>query len=564
MPLFRPAPIALAAMLCMLPAASARASPTCEGLAEAPPVADSEALRWADTIWRSVAATEHRVGGQATPPSIHWVGGAEGVTSGAWYCPDTDTVHVTAALVEYAWSGRRIDGASLLGFVLAHELAHRRFEPRSARSMANDGACDAVPTVEVRADERAAFLLALTPDPTAGRALSPFQLDRRDTLAAFLANELGWPAGCQALAARVEAVHSGITRMRELGRAYDTAIALALIDAAPQRLPELLAAIDTSVNGGAPAWSAVPELKLARALLHLARAQRAGWCPDELARSPLSPSPCSLRCLPIAPGHALLAPRDASGDRSAPGLDRDLELAAVRRLLDEATRLGAPPEQTLGLAVCEGFVAGDAGRRDEALTRLARAVAAAPSLAAMVRATTELAQVSRLQSFLLEAPSPIGSQPWLDGLRDLRDGWGPATDLNALVATWLGETSPTPIAELAPSRDAPRLEAWVRAEPCVPAQAIDLAGGWRLATSPTCAEIGTRGERVARLVEAVPTALSRSPSDWTRYCTLEVRGTDDGGRAAFVARCPAWDGPGSGWLLIGDGERWRRVVRFSP
>lgn len=556
--------IALTAMLAVSSAVAARPMTKCDELNAAPPTKDGEALAWADAIWRSVEATERRLSGLADSPEIHWVGGAEGTTSGAWFCPDTDSVHVTQALVDYAWTGRRVDGASLLGFVLAHELAHRRFESRNARSLANEASCDAMPAAEVHADERAAFLLALAPDPATGRAFSPFQLDRRDTLAAFFASELGWPVGCHALAARVEAVHAAVTRMRDLGRAYDTAIALALLDAAPRRLPELLAAIDVAVNVDTLGWSAVPELKLARALLHLSRAQRAGWCPDELARSTLVPSPCSLRCMPIAPGHALLAPRDAQGERSAPGLDREIELATVRRLIGEATRLGARPEQALGLAVCEGFVARDAGRRDGALARLVRALRP-PSTPAQGTAVRALAQVVRLQTFLLEEPAPVGSQLWLDALREIREDWGPPTHIDALVAPWLGEVASGPRPAPEPSSDAPRLEAWVRAEPCAATHTIDLPDGMRLATGPSCAEITAFGARVARLVEVTPTALSRTPSDWTRYCSLEMRGTDDAGATAFMARCPAWDGPAGAWLLVGgDGESWRRIVRSTP
>lgn len=564
MPSLGPIRITLAAMLCLATAAIARPRATCETLAAAPPVADGEGLAWAATIWRAVDATDRRLSAQATSPTIHWVGGPAGASSGAWYCPDNDTIHITAALLEYAWAGRRVDGGSLLAFVLAHELAHRRFEPRSPRSMVDDAACEAIPWAEVRADERAAFLMALSPDPATGRAFSPFQLDRRGTLVDFFASELGWPTGCRALAARVEAVHGAVARMRELGRAYDTAIALALIDAAPPRLPELLAAIDAAVNGAANGWNAVPELKLARALLHLSRAQRAGWCTDELLRSPLLPSPCSLQCQPIAPGHALLSPRDAYGDRATPGVDRELELTAVRRLLDDATRLGARPEQMLGLAVCEGFVARDAGRRDGALARLGKALRTAVPPPGMVPAFQELAQVARLQTFLLEEPSPPGSQIWLDALRELRDDWGPPTGVDPMVATWLGEISSRSPTAPEPFREAPRLDAWVHAEPCAPLQGVDLADGWRLATSPSCAEVTMSGRRLVRLVEAAPTALSRSPSDWTRYCTLEPRGTDDAGATSFMARCPAWDGPASGWLLVVQDGAARRIVRYTP
>jgi len=546
-------------------ASPASARPSCDALAASPRSESSEPITWAGALWLSVAGTEQRLSGQSHRPTIAWVATPQ---SGAWYCAAADTVYVASALVDYAWQGRAVDGASLLGFVLAHELAHRRFDPAPSAADApgfSTRCDDSALRVETRADRRAAFLLALSPDPTSKRSLSPFVLARRDTLTALLEAELGWTDACPALHQRALAVVDSVTRMSRLARLYEIAIAMVFIGTTSDAVPTLLAAIDAAANPGTreDPWAAVAELKLTRALAHLDRAARVGWCPDALLRAPLDPSPCPLRCLPVAPAHALLSPLDRLGERAPTLIDRAAELSQVRRLLDEARNLGARPEQVAGIEVCEAFVARDPARAEDAARRLGAALG--PGDANARKHIDALRSLIDLQSFLLEETSPIGTASWRAALADRRsDHRWPTGHANDLALAWL-DLAPRPTPTIAPLRadPAPRLEAWVRADPCGALETIDLAGGWTLAASPRCARLQRVDERPWELVEVVPTGLSAALSAWERHCSLEPRGTNDAGADVFLARCAAWDGPGAGWLLFAQGQRLERGVRFS-
>ena len=65
------------------------------------------------------------------------------------------------------------------------------------------------------------------------------------------------------------------------------------------------------------------------------------------------------------------------------------------------------------------------------------------------------------------------------------------------------------------------------------------------------------------LHEVTPTALSEDRVAWSRYCRLDERGWSDGGERIQLASCPAWDGPGSGFLLYAVGGRVARAVRIA-
>ncbi|MCC6621694.1 MAG: hypothetical protein IT385_10595 [Deltaproteobacteria bacterium] len=548
---------------------AASADPSCAELAEAPRAATSASSAWAAEIWRSVRATDERLSGLGPGPAIVWVRSAR---SGAWYCASDDTVYVADALVDYAWRGRSVDGGSLIGFVLAHELAHRHFDRRGARAGATGpGACsDEQLAVEARADRRAAFVIALARDPDdEERRLSPFALAQRDSIGAWIEAELGWAAGCPARERRARALLDGVSEMTRLARLYEVALALVFVGAHgpdDDAVTTLLALVDAAASppDDAGRWAAIPELKLARALAHLDRAARAGWCPESLRAAPLAPSPCELRCIPVAPAHALLSPVDRLGERGRAPIDRNAELAAVRRLSAEARDLGALPEQVLGVELCEAFESRAITRTSEALDRLDAALAAFGQTAR--RALAELRAASDLQSFLVAEPAPVGSAPWRDALAELRADrrWPASSQAEALAASWLGEASAaSPAPSPLPVDLAPRLDAWVRAATCGALATTRLAGGWRVSTGAACAEIDGPSGAARRLVEFTPTGLSASVSDWERHCTLEPRGHDDAGAVVVLARCPAWDGPGAGWLLSTREGRCLRGVRFS-
>jgi len=561
--------LSLAALVVV--AGTARAAdtdPSCAELARVPRAAPSASIVWAQAVWRSVQAADERVSGLLPAPAIAWVAGAR---SGAWYCAASDVVYVTDALVDYAWRGRSVDGGSLLGFVLAHELGHRYFDRRDAGvGIAGDAPCsDAQLVIEARADRRAAFVIALAQDPDGDRRLSPFTLAQRDSIGALITSELGWTAECPARERRASALAESVAEMTRLARLYEVALALAFVGT-PGSDDDAAVSLLALVDGGANPpdherrWAALPELKLARALAHLDRAARAGWCPDALRAAPLDPSPCALRCLPLAPAHALLSPVDRHGERGPVGVDRALELAAVRRLLAEARSLGALPEQLIGVEVCEAFEARAITRAGEAAGHLTASLALVD--AGGRQALAGLRAAVDLQTFLVAEAAPVGTAPWRDALAELRadQGWPADSQAGALAAAWLGEGAVSaPATGLVPADLAPRLDAWARASACGPLETTRLAGGWRVSTSATCADIEGPGGAARRLVAFTPTGLSASVSDWERHCAVEPRGHDDAGSVVMVARCPAWDGPGAGWLLVTRGGRCLRGVRYS-
>ena len=305
---------------------------TCAKLAAAPRV-DSEAARWAQAIWSAVTEAEP----DAAPPSLAII---EHPEPGAWLCPPSDKVYLSIRMAGYTFLGRHTDGADLLGFVFAHELAHRRFDPGEHHFT---GRCpDTDPTLEALADHRATLLLARATNPFTGRGFSPFQLARRDTLASFFAAELGWAPDCPALSARVDAAHAAVLRLGELSTAYRAAL---IVSAAGHELgPELLSAL-SALSPRHGTWDAIPELALIEAAVHLAHASPRGPCPATLPR------------------WSRVAPLDLHGGRA--GLSAATSLSRAADALDRARAQRLPESDRLGLELCHALLA---SRPTQALT----------------------------------------------------------------------------------------------------------------------------------------------------------------------------------------------------
>ncbi|MCB9735857.1 MAG: hypothetical protein H6745_24995 [Deltaproteobacteria bacterium] len=516
--------LALVALAATTPAVARAAAPTCSALADAPTLEEGEVRSWAEAIARAVADAEARVD-LRSPARVEL---RRFDVAGAWFCVQGDVVYVSEPLVRWAWLGREVDGRDLLGFVVAHELAHRRFDAADA-PLAGDACPAQDPEREIRADRRATFLLATARDPgRGGRGFSPFNLARHDAIAAFFENELGWAPGCDALTRRVAAVDEALARIGTLGGLYDVALALALAGRDDDSVDAALGAIAAYLSGAT--WDALPELDVVRALVHLERATRAGWCGPALARSSLSPSPCTLPCEPAVPRYPALAPRDVVGVRAGRAVDRGKELATARRLIASAVVRGVDPRPLRGIEACAAYVEGDPAR-------------------ALAFATPSQAPLFALQRFVLDEPSPVASPAWLDAADALRPDLAADPTVAEAVASWLG-AGPPPEDEAAGPVVAPSLDAWARLPACDDGEPEALGAGWTLTRAPGCATLRARGVVRAQVSAATPTGLASELPAWRARCTLALRGRDEAGDRVWAAVCPAWDGRRESWLLV--------------
>ncbi len=353
---------------------------------------DNEAAIWSSQIWDTIVVAATTIDLRPDKPSLKII---RHDAPSAWYCRQRDTVYVASRLVEYSFGGRGADGADFLGFVLAHELAHRRFDGGAQHKLA--GACpDGDAPIEAAADRRATFLLAIAKHPTTGRGFSPFELARRDSRAAFFEAELGWDAACPMLATRVAATRSAVDRMATYAVLYDVTLTLAA--AGDEAAVAVAAALRDGIGGDG--WDAVPELGLVRAALHLAQANASGWCPPGMANSGADPDPCTLPCAVALPRFPRLAPVDVRGTRGEQAR-RDALLAA-RRELDQAARGGLDKGALAGAEACHAYLSRD----PNGALRWARLQA--PSVA--VEANRRLFE---LQRALLEETAPVLSDEWL-------------------------------------------------------------------------------------------------------------------------------------------------------
>lgn len=365
---------------------------------------------WAVSIWsallsayRGLGPLDAARGSSERGPTLAFV---ERVKAGAWYCPESDIVYVSVSLVDYAYRGRGADGADFLGFVLAHELAHRRFD-RGAREFgvgcsAND------PLTEARADRRAVFLLATARNPWTGRGFSPFELARRDSLAAFYEAELEWESTCPAVSRRLDAARVAIDRVGELAQTWDVALILAAAGRAGDEVAlSLMEGLGDAA--GADGWDAVPELKLLRAKLHLDRVAAVGWCPAGWPRMGLDPDPCTLGCQVLAPAYPRLGTFDLAGLRGE-SVDVPRELEAARVEIEAAKKAGLEPAVVAGVEVCHAYWSRAPSRGLTLLKHLEAWLGRAPpAVQAVVRANRV---ALKLQLAIVEEPAPMMSDEW--------------------------------------------------------------------------------------------------------------------------------------------------------
>ena len=307
------------------------AGPSCAELARAARAGSHDAaVAWALPVARAVVDAARRIEPGTGAPTLDVV--ALGPVTGAWYCRGRDAVYVTEALARYAHLGRASDGADFLAFVVAHELAHRRFDAAGegeARAFEALGAAAAAR--EAAADGRAAFLAALARNPWSGRGFSPWRLERDGTLEQYLLDEVGVRPGSAEGTRRVVALREALGRMGELAELYELALGLACAPLAGARgasdardvAGRLLARLDRALNP-AEGWAKVPELALVRALLHAERAARARGLGCEVAYA----------------REAALSPFDALGARGGEAVDVGAELGLARGALEDARRRG--------------------------------------------------------------------------------------------------------------------------------------------------------------------------------------------------------------------------------
>lgn len=510
-------PAWLVALTVVLATQGALASP-CEAPSASPEPAQAA---FGGAVVGSVLAAHARL--EAGPrPAVVWVGAGHG--EGAWYCPGRDVIAVSLSLLDYAWRGRATDGADLLAFVIAHELAHRRFDPpASAARFAGSSACptDEVAAAEARADERASFLLALAHNPFTARAFSPFALERRGSVESLLVHEHGWSPACQATRQRAAALARAADRMAELGAMYEAATLLAFApDAGPGDGRAIaLALLDHMARSSDGPWAPLPELDLLRAVVHLDRAQSArSWCPPDLAQAGLTPDPCAWTCAVPFPAHAALSPFDNAGRRASSSIVGAAELARARALLASARARGLHPAQVDGVEVCLSF-AEAAPERGLALLR--RADPREPRVA-------EALSLLKRQRALLSASAPLHTEAWYDEL-------GLA-----------GPPDPPPPTE-PPALPDP--------SPCEPTHSVALPG-WHLSIGRGC--LTADGPLTRLLVRDAPAGGPLAP--WLTHCALTRAGFSDDGARVQGARCP---GDSATWLIQSKGARVSRLSRVD-
>lgn len=534
------------ALFCLLLMAPlARATPTCERLAQTSLAPDGETTRWVATLWESLIAAQARLDSPTPRPSLKLLAGP-GLEAGAWFCQSESTVYVSMALVDYAWAGRGSDGSELLAFALAHELAHARFD-RTDRQLV--GRCpDQDTALEARADRRAAFLVALARGPE-GRRLDPAILIRRDALRALFTSELGWPSDCPALRSRLAAVEVALARMSELAEVFDIAVRLSIVGSEPAT--RLLAAIQEvagRTNAADGGWDALPELGLLRATVHMKRAAISGWCPPSLRDQRLDPDPCTLACPMIVPGRSRLAP-DLQGDRRRETIDAATERLIARLMLDLARLQGVPETELSGLEACHAYLCAEPERAMLALRSLGP-----PSNARVRAAVRDMESLFSLQRALLkDPPTATPTTTWLERMAVLRERL-PANG-NIAVHTldrWLQKAGP--------SRSAPSLLPRLELQPCIDASKARPAtfGEVVLRRAKGCALIETpRGGLAMR--DTTPQATLPPLMNWSAVCRLDGSSVTQEGLELLGASCEG----DTRWVLELEGGAVKRATSIE-
>jgi len=338
---------------------------TCDTLAataaDAPP--DPTGAAWVEGIWSTLVPIAVHLDPDFPPTRLAVLGasatrpGGDALESGAWTCQSSGVVYVSDALVRYTRE-RAAEGEDFMAFVLAHELAHRRFD-RGDAALGED--CpDADSTIEQLADHRATFLVAQARRPRGsagvGGRYAPFRLGGDAGLRAFFRGELGWTEGCPALAERVGAVTRALASFETYQALHEVTTSLVAVGR-PEMTIELLRALVARIGEvGDRESAAVPELHVLLAVAHLDRAQRESFWPRS------GPSLGQLPCLPVLPTRSALSAFDERGPRGPSSIERFVvrdELAEAGAALDEAIAGGVDPAALEGLRMCIALVGGD-------------------------------------------------------------------------------------------------------------------------------------------------------------------------------------------------------------
>ena len=505
----------------------ARATPTCDALEALAPASPDQARTWVTGIWEGLVAALASLDGGAVLPTLRLVGSAD-LAAGAWFCQRSSTVYVSSALVDYAWSGRGSDGAELMAFALAHELAHARFDTGDRQL---GGRCpDQDAALEARADRRAAFLVALASDP-GGRRFRPATLVRRDALKALFTAELGWAADCPALSARLAAVEVALAKMDDLARVFE--VALVLSAAGSGATTTVLAALHEVVRGRDPldgGWDALPELAVLRATHHLKRAASVGWCQPAITNAGLVPDPCMLPCPIIVPGRSRLSPdlpgeRRRTGRDGPDGVDAPMELLVARLMLDMARLQGVQAADLAGAEACHAYLSGDPMRGLRALEGLR------PLDGARVRAAVrDLRSLFAVQQVLVsQTPRSEGWRRELVAL-ERRLGWDGSPAVAALKS-WIGGNAVA--VPYALSFVTPELAACQQVASTRPI----VVGELEVRTANGCTEVRT-ARQVVVMRSALRAASVPAMGDWSAACRLAAPTVTHDGRSLVGARCP--------------------------
>jgi len=547
-----PTTFLVAALACLLAPQRGRAASlprSCQDLVASTLAEEDDDTRWAHGLWQHLLAAMSRVENIPHPPSLRIIASNDDPRPGAWYCPTSDSVFLTRSLVRYSALGRASDGAEFLTFAMAHELAHRRFDKTEQRLL---GSCDQPSPLESRADRRAIFLLGLATDLSAG-AISPTRLIRHDSLATFLAQELGWSPTCGSVVSRAAAVRDALSQVSAYSSLYDLAQVVAFLPGGSTTLD----LIDSSL-GNLDLWEAIPELNVLQALSHIDSALRGGWCPDDLAINEASPDPCALTCPSLFASGPRLSLGGRRRDRGAPAA-RTRELALARSLLARAQRSGLGAPELAAAETCLAIAELDPAT---ALQRLELI----PRSSQTIDVIADLDALARFQRFALEEPAAPGSDLWLAALATFADR--ASANVRALARRWLMPESLSERSFAARSSGGPsehvmlqELSGRVAKLTCPPFTVrSSVKPGVTIDSAPGCSRLSISGQTRLEFVE-----LSDSPlRAWRAACDVAQAGSADDGTQVLRAQCPQWDPSGSpGWALFVRGGLVVRAVRMQ-
>lgn len=566
-----------------------------------------EQRRWVERVWTSLHTTAESLGGQGIrarmvlmPPVVAGIRPPPTARS----CPSQGTIYLSHSLVEKAYGDRRATpeskglGEDLLAFVIAHEIAHWRFD-RDERGL-EEGVCPTTDLgIEADADLSAVFLMGLSrrPDgPGSGRTerFSPEALAKVDAVSALFIQEHGWPPDCGAIGKRRERFQAALKAFDEFQALFDVATVLALAPdelASSDLVVRALEHLDYQLNEVRPGrdFAALPELKLLRAVVHIERAAATRtWVP--VAASGLQPALGELTFIPLLPNRpALSLGRPLGPATKGPSVSPTREIALARECLSEAARLGVSRSVIEGArAACE-FLEGHYENARHHLTLFE--VALSGERIVRTRAIRDLLIENRslieLTETFDEHPEGLGSAD-LANLDVALSAIGQASAARSAVFAWREQADHLPVTN--PSRRDER-----KSSPVL----LQALAGWDTARTTHRQDLEANGRcfvegktqcslwvsRVLTGTTSITNVLGlpldgptiyltelrlSSPetlalSDWDNTCTsLERVATSSIGESIHRALCEPHDSwRSTSWLLWSVGSKVTRVVRLD-